>query len=104
MSLATLTMNGPLATLTINRPEARNALSLDLLHELHRRVDELTSLTHPPTVCIVTGAGKAFCAGMDLKAVLGNPHSARDLLHALAEFTWKLRRLPCVTLAAVNGP
>ncbi|MCU0688833.1 MAG: enoyl-CoA hydratase/isomerase family protein [Phycisphaerales bacterium] len=112
MSLATLAIDGPLATLTLNRPEARNALSVELLAALHDRVDELQARCTPcaeqtdsgPHVCIVTGAGKALCAGMDLKAVLGNSDLARRLLLSLAELTYKLRRLPCVTVASVHGP
>ena len=116
--LATLTIDGPIATLTLNRPEQRNALSLDLLAALHKRVDELAPTaptgsaaggssgpptTGRPTVLIVTGAGKAFCAGMDLKQVLGDDALARKLLLSLADFTLKLRALPLVTLAVVNG-
>lgn len=111
MPLATLKIDGPLATLTINRPESRNALSLELLQDLHNRLDELTERCTPspertdsgPHVCVLTGAGRAFCAGMDLKAVLGHADLARSLLLSLAEFTFKLRALPCVTVAVVNG-
>ncbi len=112
MSLATLSIDGPLARLTINRPEQRNALSLELLTALHVRVDELTAMTTPspertsagPHVLALTGAGKAFCAGMDLKAVLGSAERSRRLLVLLAELTYKLRRLPMVVVAVVNGP
>lgn len=99
--LATLTHPGPIATLTLNRPESRNALSLDLLAALHDRVDELAQ--SPAVVCVFTGAGKSFCAGMDLKAVLGNSDLAKGLLLSLARLTLKVRRLPQVTVAKVNG-
>lgn len=100
--LATLTIAGPIATLTLNRPDARNALSLDLLHALHR---SLAAVAAAPavTVCVLTGAGKAFCAGMDLKAVVDDAAAASTLLHTLADLTLKLRQLTCVTLASVNG-
>lgn len=112
MSLATLSVDGPIARLTLNRPEARNALSPELLAALHARVDELAGRTTPspertdsgPHVLAITGAGKAFCAGMDLKAVLGNHETSRRLLLSLAELTFKLRRLPMVSVAVVNGP
>src|SRR5687767_2298755 len=69
--LATLTIAGPLARLMLGRPEARNALSIDLLAALHARLDELGALPAPaPHVLILSGDGKAFCAGMDLKEVL----------------------------------
>jgi methylglutaconyl-CoA hydratase len=106
MSLATLSTRGPIATLTLNRPEQRNALSVELLADLHARVNELAALTasDAPRVLVLTGAGKAFCAGMDLKLVLGNRELSRALLRSLAELTFALRRLPMVTLALVNGP
>lgn len=107
--LAQLSINGRIATLTINRPESRNALSPDLLAALHARVDELAQHaaqpdahhTHP-TVLILTGAGKAFCAGMDLKLVLGDPAAAHNLLSSLANLCVKVRALPMTTLAKVN--
>lgn len=102
MSLATLEVTDRIATLTLRRTDARNALSVELLADLHARVDELLT-TSGVSVCIVTGEGKAFCAGMDLKAVLDNPVKARELLHSLADLTLKLRRVPMVTLAKVNG-
>jgi methylglutaconyl-CoA hydratase len=101
MSLATLTFSGPVATLALNRPDARNSLSVDLLDALHTRVDELSRAS--ASVAIVIGEGKAFCAGMDLKAVLDNNPLALRLLTSLAELTHKLRALPQVTLARVNG-
>ncbi len=103
--LATLTVDGPIATLTLNRPDARNALSLDLLHALHARLDELERAAEPtgPTVLILTGAGKSFCAGMDLKLVLDEPGAPAKLLHLLGDFTLRLRALPLVSLARVNG-
>lgn len=102
MPLASLSTNGPIATLMLHRPEARNALSLDLLRELRARVGELAA-RQDVHVVVVTGAGPAFCAGMDLKAVLGNDALALELLTALAELTHALRALPQVTLARVNG-
>lgn len=101
MSLATLTIDARVARLTINRPEQRNALSLDLLNALHARVDELRA--RDVSLCVITGEGKAFCAGMDLKAVLGNPAGSLELLTMLAELTYKIRTLECITLGVVNG-
>jgi enoyl-CoA hydratase/carnithine racemase len=102
MMLATLEYNGSIATLTLNRPEARNALSIDLLASLHHRVDELEKRPDVK-VAVLTGAGKAFCAGMDLKAVLDNHELALALLTSLGELTLKLRALPQVLVARVNG-
>ncbi|MCC6659487.1 MAG: enoyl-CoA hydratase/isomerase family protein [Phycisphaerales bacterium] len=104
--LVQLEVAGRIATLTLHRPEARNALSLDLLADLHARVDELAARADV-TVLVVTGAGKAFCAGMDLKAVGsedGLRHGLhRRLLQSLADFALKLRGLPMVSVARVNG-
>jgi len=103
--LALLTINARVATLTLNRPEMRNALSIDLLEALHAKLDELAAMpdTSRPTVLVVTGAGKSFCAGMDLKMVLDVPGAPAKLLHSLAELTLKLRALPMVSVAKVNG-
>ncbi len=106
MPLATLDTTSPIARLTLNRPESRNALSLELLTELHAHADALHRLPpeSAPTVVVLTGAGRAFCAGMDLKEVLGNPDRARELLHTLATLTLKLRTLPSILVGVVNGP
>lgn len=102
--LATLTIDGPVATLTMNRPDARNAMSLPLLDALHARLDELpVSIDEGPHVLVLTGAGKSFCAGMDLKSVLGDEAAPPKLLHGIARLTTRLRTLPMVVLAKVNG-
>jgi methylglutaconyl-CoA hydratase len=106
-TLATLTHAGPIATLALNRPEFRNALSLDLLRAMHSRLDELHALHaqgQGPTVVVLTSTGRAFCAGMDLKQVLGDSQASLALLTSLAELTFKLRSLPSVTIASVTGP
>lgn len=110
MSLATLDVRGPIATLTLNRPEQRNALSLDLLTALAECVEELktrTTRAGGPKVVIVRGAGKSFCAGMDLKAVLGASAAdnslAEALLGGLAELTIEIRNLPAVVIAHAQG-
>jgi enoyl-CoA hydratase len=58
--------DGEVAVVTLNRPEAMNALSLALLEALARTFEDLES--DPNTaVVVLTGAGRAFCAGLDLK-------------------------------------
>jgi len=101
--LTTTTRSGRVATLTLNRPDARNALSVDLLESLNKRLNEIESDSQSLSVLILTGAGKSFCAGMDLKAVLGDNALASDLLTRLALLTLRIRRLPIVTIARVNG-
>lgn len=104
--LTTLTVTGPIAAITINRPDARNALSLELLNELHAKASELAQRAPREgiTVATLTGEGKAFCAGLDLKQVLSGPDAGRDLLRKLGELCIVLRTLPCTLVAAVNGP
>lgn len=101
--LAVLERQGPIARLTINRPDKRNALSLDLLTALHERVAELHADPAAHTVCVLAGHGSAFCAGMDLKAVLSDPGAPLRLLSAIAELTISLRTLPMVVLAKAHG-
>lgn len=106
MNDAKLSISGPVAQITLNRADARNALSLDLLGDLHAAVDAITpGASNPagPHILVITGAGKAFCAGMDLKAVLGNNSLALELLTSLARLTLRLRALPMVVVAKVNG-
>lgn len=103
--LAILDMAGPVATLWLNRPQQRNALSLELITSLHTRVRELHRLPEDqsPRVLILQGKGKVFCAGMDLKAVLDDPAAPSQLLGALAELTLSLRRLSAVVIAKAHG-
>lgn len=100
-----LDINDKIATLTINRPDARNAMSVEILGAMHEAVDSLAGTK--TSVLVITGAGRAFCAGMDLKAVLielsGDPAMGERLLTSLAELTLKVRKLDQVTLASVNG-
>lgn len=104
---AILDHDGPIARLTINRPDARNALSIEILDALHDRLGSLETDPRGAHVLVLTGAGKAFCAGMDLKAVLiehsGDAGLGKRLLTSLAELTLRLRALPMVTIASVNG-
>lgn len=108
MSLALLNINGAVATLSLNRAESRNALSIDLLASLHHRMNELEAAVRAggpqaPRACVITGEGKAFCAGMDLKQVLGDPDAPLKLLSSLADLCLRIRALPIPTIAAVNG-
>lgn len=109
--LATLTLEPRLATLAFNRPEARNALSTHLLDAMSDRVGQLEALFaqgRAPSVVVLTGSGSSFCAGMDLQQVCVDSaeehETPRALLHALADLTLRLRALPAVLVAKVNGP
>ncbi len=99
--LAKLVINGTRSELVLNRPKARNALSLELIRALAECVNELRSHSEV-SVVVVTGAGKAFCAGMDLKAVMDDPAGCKALLSELADLTIELRTLPMVSIAKIN--
>lgn len=88
---------------TMNRPAARNALSgemMKIMREAWDRVDE------DPTVrcCVLTGAGGAFCAGADLKAMTANHPGETQFDAAVIEPLLKGRRLTKPLVAAVEGP
>ena len=93
------------AILTLNRPEKRNAISHALLEEVLAALDEIER--SPAQVVILTGAGKAFCAGIDLeelKALLGKTHeeNVQDSLRVARIFR-RIYDFPLPTIAAVNG-
>src|SRR5690606_31247704 len=100
--LALLSVDGRVATITLNRPEQRNALSDDLLTALLERVSTLGRV-EGVSVCVFAGAGKSFCAGMDLKAVLDVPGAPAAMLRKIAQLTHAVRALPMVTIARVQG-
>jgi methylglutaconyl-CoA hydratase len=93
------------ATITLNRPDKRNAISFELIDDMLRGLDEVAK--SQARVLMITGAGKAFCSGMDLddlKALLGR--SAEQNLkdsETMARLFRSLYEFPKVTIAAVNG-
>lgn len=96
------------ATLTFNRPERLNALSAPIMEGL---LDALPRLAGDPAVRIVvlTGAGRAFCAGGDVKSMAEGREErsvAEDTarLRARMEVARLLYELPKPTIAAINGP
>jgi methylglutaconyl-CoA hydratase len=97
------------ATVTLNRPEKRNALSRGLLAELRQALDDLHQERKVRGV-IITGAGPAFCAGMDLAEMLAvnDEHDRQAHWHADAvlyhELIETMLRFPKPLVAAVGGP
>jgi methylglutaconyl-CoA hydratase len=93
------------ATITFNRPEKRNALSLAMLDEIIAALDEIEE--SESLVVILTGAGRAFCAGMDLdelKSLTGRSHEKNiEDSRRMARFFRRLYDFPRPTIAAVNG-
>ncbi len=101
----TLTYEDRLATITLNRPDKRNAISFELVEEFLRALDEVEAST--ALVLIVTGSGKAFSGGLDLenlKALLGRTHeeNVRDT-QTMARLFRSIYEFPKPTIAAVNG-
>jgi enoyl-CoA hydratase/carnithine racemase len=95
-----------IATLTFNRPEQRNALSPVMLDEMAAGV-RAAQADDAVRVLVLTGAGRAFCAGGDTKAmaeVAGGPIPAsREQVGQIQEVQLLLRRFPKPVIAAVNG-
>jgi methylglutaconyl-CoA hydratase len=94
-----------IAIITLNRPEKRNAISFALVSDLLSALDEIEKTA--TQVIILTGAGKAFCAGMDLeelKSLLGKSHdeNVKDSAR-MAQLFRRLYEFPRATIAAVNG-
>jgi methylglutaconyl-CoA hydratase len=101
-----LAFDGALATITLNRPEKRNAISFELIDDLLRALAEVQK--SDAIVMILTGAGKAFCSGMDLenlKILLGRtPEQNLEDSRTMVQLFRSLYEFPKVTIAAVNGP
>jgi methylglutaconyl-CoA hydratase len=100
-----LTYDTGVATITLNRPEKRNAISFELIDDLLQALDDVVKL--PAQVLILTGAGKAFCSGMDLenlKALIGrSPEQNLKDSQTMVRLFRSLYEFPKVTIAAVNG-
>jgi 2-(1,2-epoxy-1,2-dihydrophenyl)acetyl-CoA isomerase len=94
------------ATLTFNRPDKLNALNAELLSG---SIEALRSWSADPNIgaIVITGAGRAFCAGGDVSAMAeASAQSLEqniDQLRASQELSWLLYNIPKVTIAAVNG-
>jgi len=93
-----------IATLTLNRPDQRNALSLGLMTALENQLDAIAE-DRAIRIVILAGAGPAFCAGHDLREVRADPR--REAYEALfaqcSRLMLKLVRLPKPVIARVQG-
>src|SRR5216684_3664784 len=100
-----LAYDSGIATITLNRPDKRNAISFELIDDLLRALDEVAE--SPAQVLILTGAGKAFCSGMDLenlKSLIGrSPEQNLKDSETMVRLFRALYEFPKVTIAAVNG-
>ena len=100
-----LAYDARVATITLNRPDKRNAISFELIDDLIQALEEVAK--SDALVVILTGAGKAFCSGMDLdnlKALLGrSPEQNLQDSQTMVRLFRALYEFPKVTIAAVNG-
>lgn len=94
---------GPIAVVTLNRPERRNALSLKLMQELIGALDEIGRDANLRAV-ILAAAGKVFCSGHDLSEMAGrNLVEYRHIFDVCAELMQKLQSIPQPVIAEVQG-
>src|SRR5580704_14312996 len=101
-----LTHDAGIATITLNRPEKRNAISYELIEDSLGALREVAQSS--AQILILTGAGKAFCSGMDLdnlKTLIGRTaeQSLADT-QTMARLFRTLYDFSKPTIAAVNGP
>jgi enoyl-CoA hydratase/carnithine racemase len=96
----------PRATITLNRPDRLNALDFQMLRELARACED-SSWDDEIRVVVLTGAGRAFCVGADLKEwsaeYLGNPQGYWKWFGAFKDAHDRLREIGKPTLARING-
>ncbi len=89
-----------ITVVTLNRPERRNALTIELLTELVAAIKVASDMPHE-RIIILRGAGAAFCTGMDLKAA--TPQNAHAMAELVAETLLTLSQTRLITIAAVHG-
>jgi methylglutaconyl-CoA hydratase len=97
--------DGRLRTITLNRPERRNAMTPEMQAELNTAIEDAAA--SDCRVVVLTGAGEAFCSGLDLTALqaMHNKSSSehREDAERVARLFRTLYELPKPTIAAVNG-
>ncbi|HTR39378.1 MAG TPA: enoyl-CoA hydratase [Bryobacteraceae bacterium] len=97
------TTDGSLGVITLNRPERRNPLSLEMMQELIGCLDQFASNPAIRAV-ILTAAGKAFCAGHDLSEMVGRTVADyRRLFDVCTELMTKIQSIPQPVIAQVQG-
>lgn len=94
--------SGPVWTIELNRPEVFNALNPALIHEI-KEVAEAAQISDLVRVLVITGSGKAFCSGADLKAGLTDPDLGNVLRSTYNPMILALRGLNKPVIGAING-
>jgi len=100
--LVKLSSSNGIVSIYLARPEARNALSLEMIEALEAAVARIAS-EPSARVLVLRGEGKAFCAGMDLRGVLHDAARMGHMLHGLARASLAIRRLSVPAVACVRG-
>jgi enoyl-CoA hydratase len=103
-----LKREGPVTWCTLNRPDALNAMNPALVDDLRGFLAELAE-DRETRVVVLRGAGRAFCAGLDLKSggsetSPGNVSAGMRGQRHISEIALRMRRLPQVFVACVQGP
>src|SRR5260221_3014410 len=100
-----LDFSGEIAHITLNRPDKRNAISAQMIAELQSALDAIEKTR--VRVGIVTGAGKAFCAGMDLEMLAAiakqSPAENQEDSRRIARLFRRIWSFPRPLIGAVNG-
>jgi methylglutaconyl-CoA hydratase len=101
-----LVHDGAVATIRLNRPDKRNAISTQMIEDLLAALAEIEASS--ALAAILTGAGKAFCSGMDLDALRGltqqTPAQNLEDSQRMARMFRRIWAFPKPLIAAVNGP
>jgi len=96
-------VDGGVAVLTLNRPEKRNALSIEMRFALASLFEELAADDAVGSL-LLTGAGSAFCAGMDVTQFGGDLENRQRIVESSIAAFGGMGRFPKPAVAAVNGP
>lgn len=102
MPRCTLTIAETIATILLNDPEKRNALSLEMFDDLDRAIVAAAG-DDAVRVVILTGSGRVFCAGFDLAAAHDDPSLMTQFIHRLSTVNRALRAMPVPVIASVRG-
>jgi enoyl-CoA hydratase/carnithine racemase len=98
-----IAQEGSVAVITLNRPERRNALSLDLMRELIAAFERIGS-DHEARAIILAAAGKVFCSGHDLSEMAGRDiNEYRKIFDVCSELMLKIQAIPQPVIAQVQG-
>jgi enoyl-CoA hydratase len=110
-TIARTTPRPGVALLTLDRPDVLNAMTTELVQALHDHLDEI-AIDPDVRVVVLTGAGRGFCAGLDLRGYGAAPHTEHlgptqrgfAVQRHIASLVPHLRSIPQPVIAAVNGP